>query len=212
MRIGPADGPPILFLPPLFEEMNRTRALLASVMRRLAERGHGCWLPDLPGSGESERALETCGWEDWRSAARDAGEHVHRAGGRAPAVAALRGGALLDDAVAAPCHWRFAPAEGASFARDMIRASMLKADEIKGPQVNLAGYRFSEALLTALNGARPGTVERLRIVRLASDRNEADAKLEGPALWRRSEPSNSPELTALIASDITEWCAQCGVS
>lgn len=29
MRIGPPDAAPILFLPPLFEEMNRTRALIA---------------------------------------------------------------------------------------------------------------------------------------------------------------------------------------
>ena len=57
MRIGRADAPAILFVPPLFEEMNRTRALIAAVMRRLAKRGHGCWLLDLGGTGESERDL-----------------------------------------------------------------------------------------------------------------------------------------------------------
>ena len=57
MRIGAADAPPILFVPPLFEEMNRTRALIAAIMRALAARGYGCWLPDLPGTGESLRAL-----------------------------------------------------------------------------------------------------------------------------------------------------------
>ena len=57
MRIGAAEAPPILFVAPLFEEMNRTRALIVATMRRLAERGFGCWLPDLPGTGESERAL-----------------------------------------------------------------------------------------------------------------------------------------------------------
>ena len=39
MRVGP-DRPFILILPPLFEEMNRTRALIAGVMRSLAELGH----------------------------------------------------------------------------------------------------------------------------------------------------------------------------
>ncbi len=51
------DAPAILFVPPLFEEMNRTRALIVAVMRRLAKRGHGCWLLDLGGTGESERDL-----------------------------------------------------------------------------------------------------------------------------------------------------------
>ncbi len=41
MRIGREDAPAILIVPPLFEEMNRTRALIAAVMRRLARRGHG---------------------------------------------------------------------------------------------------------------------------------------------------------------------------
>jgi pimeloyl-ACP methyl ester carboxylesterase len=66
MRVGPEDGPAVLFVPPLFEEMNRTRALLAAVMRELANKGFCCTLPDLPGTGESERALQTCGWADWR--------------------------------------------------------------------------------------------------------------------------------------------------
>ena len=36
MRVGRVEGPPVLFLPPLLEEMNRTRAFLAGLMRRLA--------------------------------------------------------------------------------------------------------------------------------------------------------------------------------
>ncbi len=212
MRIGPATGTPILFLPPLFEEMNRTRAFLVAIMRALAARSHGCWLPDLPGTGESETPLEALSWDAWRRAAGDAGEQVASAAGRVPVVAAVRGGALLDDGVEGRCHWRFAPAEGASLARDMIRASMLKADEMKGPLVDLSGYRMGQPMLADLNAARLGSVDPLRVVRLASDRNDADSRLEGPALWRRSEPANSPELAALIASDIEEWCERCAAS
>ena len=51
MRIGRSEAPPILFVPPLFEEMNRTRALIAAMMRALSADGFGCWLPDLPGTG-----------------------------------------------------------------------------------------------------------------------------------------------------------------
>src|SRR5687767_1953312 len=97
MRIG--DGPALLFLPPLFEEMNRTRALLAATMRALAARGFGCWLPDLPGTGESERALEAVSWTDWREAAAEA----FKAAGAVASVG-LRGGTLLDDP--APARWR----------------------------------------------------------------------------------------------------------
>ena len=212
MRIGPVDASPILFLPPLFEEMNRTRAFLAAIMRALAVEGYGCWLPDLPGTGESEQALEACSWDGWRDAVRNAGDYVAGVAGRAPLVAAVRGGALLDDAVSAAHRWRFAPAEGASLARDMIRASLIKTDEMKGPEVDLAGYRMSEALLANLSAAKLAPAPLVRTVRLQSDRNEADSKVEGPALWRRSEPGNSPELAQLIASDITDWAARCAAS
>ena len=127
-------------------------------------------------------------------------------------MTSFRGGTLLDDVVNARCYWRFAPVEGASLARDMIRSSMIKADEMKGPQVDLAGYRLNEGLLSDLSAAKPASVEHIRTVRLQSDRNEADAKVEGPALWRRSEPANSPELAALTASDITEWVERCAAS
>ena len=212
MRIGPAEGVPILFLPPLFEEMNRTRAFIATIMRELARRGYGCWLPDLPGTGESSLALEACSWSDWRTAVRDAAEHVSRVAGRTAALASVRGGALLDEAAEAGCRWRFAPVEGASLARDMVRASMLKPEQMQGPFVDLAGYRLSERLLAALTDAKLQTVGRVRTVRLHSDRNEADGKLEGTALWRRSEPANAPELAALSTSDIEDWVARCAAS
>ena len=153
MRIGPSNGAPILFLPPLFEELNRTRAFIASVMRALARQGFGCWLPDLPGTGESEAELESCSWSEWRDAARDAGQHVSGSAGTIPITASIRGAVLLDDAVEASCRWRFAPVDGAAVARDMIRASMIKAEQVKGPHVDLAGYVLAETLLTKVSAA-----------------------------------------------------------
>jgi pimeloyl-ACP methyl ester carboxylesterase len=211
MRIGEASAPAVLLLPPLFEEMNRTRAFIASVMRALAEGGFGCWLPDLPGTGESGAALEACDWARWRDAARDAGEHIGAVNGSRMITASFRGGALLDDAVVAAARWRFAPAEGASLARDLIRSARLAPEELQGPIVELAGYRISDALLSDLRDAALGLPDRLRTVRLESDRGEADHKLSAPALWRRSEPANSVETAELIASDIGMWCAQCGI-
>jgi alpha-beta hydrolase superfamily lysophospholipase len=212
MRIGTASSPPVLLLPPLFEEMNRTRAFLASIMRALAARGFGCWLPDLPGTGESETALETCTWDDWRNAALRASEHVASTSGKPLVTATFRGGALLDDALpAATARWRFAPAEGTSLARDLIRSSMLAPGAAEGAIVELAGYRISNTFLADLRGAQLVQPERLRTLRLESDRGEADLKLAAPALWRRSEPANSLEAAELIASDIKMWADQCGI-
>ncbi len=212
MRIGPLEARPILVVPPLLEEMNRTRAFLATLMRLLARRGFGCWLPDLPGTGESERALEGCGWHEWRQAVTDASRFVAEKARQKPLFASIRGGGLLDGAAGNALIWRFAPVEGNSLARDLVRASMLKPEELKSARVELAGYRLTDTLFAALHEAKPMEAERLRTVRLASDRAEADLKVEGPALWRRSEPANSPELAELLAADIARWSDQCGAS
>ena len=52
----------------------------------------------------------------------------------------------------------------------------------------------------------------LRLARLATDAQPADVKMEGPALWRRSEPGNSAELADAIAADIKKWSLTCGGS
>ena len=204
MRIGAADGAPILFVPPLFEEMNRTRALLAATMRALAARGHGCWLPDLAGTGESETDLDTVHWDAWRHDVMSAARAVERESGRTPLVASLRGGSLIDDAAAAIGWWRLAPVPGASLARDMVRAGLAG--------VEWAGYAPSAELRGRLEDARPIDQAPLRSVRLASDAGAADVRLPGPALWRRSEPGNSAELAEAAAADIAAWYATCAAS
>jgi pimeloyl-ACP methyl ester carboxylesterase len=195
MRIGDPADPLLLFLPPLFEEMNRTRAFLAAAMRRVAAAGYCCRLPDLPGTGESERPLEEIGWQDWLDAARSAADG-------AKAVIGVRGGCLLDAGLA-PCAWRFAPVEGASLVRDLQRAGLVA-------EGGGAGYAPAGDLLESLGAASPSG--KARVVRLASDRGEADLKVEGPPLWRRSEPQNSFELVDAIASDIVQWIGACAAS
>src|SRR5688572_16063195 len=98
--------------------MNRTRALLASVMRALADDGFGCWLPDLPGTGASARALEAAAVGGGPEAAAAAAEAVSPV-----CTVSLRGGALLDGP--AGRRWRLAPATGASLARDLARAGLM---------------------------------------------------------------------------------------
>ncbi len=204
MRIGAPDAPPILFVAPLFEEMNRTRALIAATMRMLAIRGFGCWLPDLAGTGESETKLEEASWDGWRHDVMAAADHVRTRSGHAPLVVSLRGGALIDDGAVAIAWWRFAPVDGASLSRDMVRAGLAG--------VEWAGYAPSPDIRGQLQDAKPFAQEPLRVARLESDAGAADIKLAGPALWRRSEPGIAPALANAMAADIASWHAQCAVS
>lgn len=205
MRIGDPRTPPVMFVPPLFEELNRTRALIAGIMRHLAADGHGCWLPDLGGTSESRTALEDICWEDWRRDVAAAADHVASASGKVPLIASIRGGALLDDGAAADCRWRFAPAAGTSLARDMDRASVAGG-------ADWAGYPASPDLREALAAAAIADASPLRTIRLATDPGEADRKCEGPALWRRSEPGHAPDLARLLAKDIADWRRSCAAS
>lgn len=205
LRVGDPRGAPVLFVPPLFEELNRTRALIVAVMRRLADRGHGCWLPDLGGTSESPRPLEQVEWDDWRADIAAAAGHVAQAAGQPPLVASVRGGCLIDHDAVAHCRWRFAPVDGGSLMRDLDRASLAGG-------APWAGYPASAVLRGALGAARAEPVAMLRTLRLATDAGEADRKVAGPALWRRSEPGNSAELAEALAGDIAEWRRSCAAS
>lgn len=204
LRVGAAEAPPVLFVAPLFEEMNRTRALLVAAMRALAGRGFGCWLPDLGGTGESEVALVAMTWTGWRHDVSSAAAHVRSRSGAPPLVASLRGGCLIDDGAAAIGWWRLAPVDGASLVRDMVRSGLAG--------VEWAGYDATPDIRGRLEDARPFAQEPLRTVRLESDRADADGKLAGPALWRRSEPGTSAGLAEAMAADIAAWHATCAAS
>jgi pimeloyl-ACP methyl ester carboxylesterase len=193
MRIGPAGRPALLFLSPMFEEMNRTRALLAATMRGLAARGWTCLLPDLPGTGESPRRLEDCSWDNWIGAVRAVAAATNLA-----AVASLRGGALLDHEAGVRRAWRLSPVDGVALLRDLERAGRVSNG-------GTAGYAPSRALAGPMSQAVPGARAGVRTIRLASDPGEAALKLDSPPIWRRAEPQSSPELAALMASDIDAW-------
>jgi hypothetical protein len=88
------SGPPaprefaVLIVPPLFDEMNRARAMLVAVMRDLAVAGIATILPDLPGCGESVQDFAAQSLNAWRAAMAAAARHFG-----ASHVLALRGGA-----------------------------------------------------------------------------------------------------------------------
>lgn len=206
LRFGPADGPTLLFAPALFEEANRTRTAMIDVGRRLAADGFGVALPDLPGTGESLAPTVEARLTSWRRAFAACAETlpspVH--------LVAWRGGALVATEAAVASRWCLAPLSGAAVTRDLHRiraASGLAA--AAGDASEYGGNLLHRALLDELDAAEPVTAPPLRVVRLASDPRPADAKLDGVALWRRTEPATDARLQAAIASDIAAWVRTC---
>ena len=177
-----------LVVPPFFDEMNRCRRLIATVMRGLADRGIGSRLPDLPGTGEAPGEPS---FAAWRQAI------VERP---ATFTIAFRGGALIDDALEAP-HWRFSPVDGAALTRDLRRAQHLAGGE------TFAGWMLPPPLLTTLDAAVP--TGSARVLRLESDRTPADRHVAGTPLWRRAEPGDDPGLAMILVDDILSWSRTC---
>lgn len=217
-RLSPA-GPPratILFVPPLFEEANRTRRTLVLAMRALAAQGFAALLPDLPGQNESLVPLMEADLERWLSALAEVARDVD-----GPLiVASLRGGCLIDHDAAADAWWRLAPASGASLLRTLLRARVSAdreagiASSIEGLQkaaaseaLLLAGNRLSPAMIAQLGDAEVQAVAPLRTVTPGS----GEGQIAGAPLWLRAEPGEDAAMARAIADDIALWSRSCGV-
>jgi hypothetical protein len=204
MALGPADGPQLVIVQPLFEEMNRCRTMLVAVARHLADQGVGCWLPDLPGTGESPRALADVDWEEWPVAIADAARLAGN--GTPPYLAALRGGALIDHQAEIAGRWHCAPVGGDALMRDLERARDFAGSP--GDLDEHAGYVIVPAMADALRQAQPAAAPK-RLVRLESDPLPADLKIDAPPPWRLAEPDPAWLLAAAIAGDLATWLAAC---
>lgn len=55
----------VVYVPPLAEEMNRCRALVAEQARSFARAGYACTLVDFVGTGDSDGELAKVGLDDW---------------------------------------------------------------------------------------------------------------------------------------------------
>lgn len=192
----------LLIVPPLFEEMNRTRRMLIETQRELDALGVDSMLPDLPGCNESPQAFSAQSLGSWRAAMTAAASHFS-----ATHVLAVRGGTLVF-----PTRlpgWVLEPVKGASILRQLLRARVLAAKEAGREEssadlleqgrehgLELAGYRLSAALVAGLDAAVPED-EGQRVVR--------QSELGGSALWLRSEPgedrAQSSALARIIAAE-----------
>ena len=219
LRITPTGTPraTILFVPPLFEEANRTRRTLVLAMRALAADGFATLLPDLPGQNESLVPLEQVDLASWQNALADTAATID-----GPLIiASLRGGALIDHQAKAVAWWRLAPVGGASLLRTLMRARVaadreagvtssldsLQAEAATAPLL-LAGNKLSPAMIAQLGAAEIQPVAPLRTVALGSG---ADA-IAGTPLWLRAEPGEDSAMAEAIAADIAAWSTTCGIS
>ncbi|MDG2532331.1 hypothetical protein P6144_01620 [Sphingomonas sp. HITSZ_GF] len=197
LRFGPATGPVVVAALPLFEEANRTRAFVVTILRHLAERGIVGVLPDLPGQGESLVPTAEIRLANLRAAYAAAA----RAAGAPAFGLALRSGALLDGGAVLAGRWHFAPQSGPELLRELGRIRQAGGAE------DFGGNLLSADFLTELDNA---AVEPGYTVRVDRDPKDADFRVDAAPLWRRAEPDNDAALAALLADDIAAWMRTCG--
>ena len=195
LRFGPDHGPVVVAALPLFEEANRTRAFVVTILRLLAERGIAGALPDLPGQGDSLIPTEHATLSDLRAGFAAACATFDTA-----YAIGIRSGALLDTEAALAGRWHLVPTIGAELTRELARMRGLYDGD------NYAGNQLPHAFRVALEGA---TLTAARTVRFEGDARPADLRLRGAPLWRRTEPDNDPALAAALADDIAAWVRAC---
>ena len=165
-------GDVVVMLPPLFEELNKSRRMYALQARSFASRGIIAILPDLYGIGDSEGDISTASLQIWHqdlgSVMQWVGESVkpHRIH-----VFGLRAAALffemIDTTVSPVANWvLWSPIErGSRLVRDLFRQALivarnrgdgsitskaLKERVAAQGYIEISGYRLSADLLVQL--------------------------------------------------------------
>jgi hypothetical protein len=205
LRFGPDAGPIVIAALPLFEEANRTRQFLVTILRGLADHGIGSALPDLPGTGESTVVTNEARLRDQRTAYTELAQQL----GRDAYGMSIRSGALFDTDATLAGRWQLSAQTGEDLLRELDRARMASRSA-RASDTDYAGNTLSREMLADLRDAtRYAGDGRLRGVRLESDPRDADVKYAASPLWRRSEPDNDTALAQILADDISHWIASC---
>lgn len=188
----------LLIVPALFDEGNRLRRLTVEVMRRMDATGIDCFLPDLPGCNESMQLLELQDTADWIDAMLSAARCFG-----ATHVLGIRGGCLFTPSGLATFH--YAPVEGDTVLRQMLRARVLAsreagreerrdalADLARGEGIDLGGYSISAGLFAQLETLKPN--QHARVI--------SQDDIGGSGLWLRAEPGDSRKQADALAASL----------
>jgi len=202
----PASDPvgTLLFLPPLAEEMNKSRRMVALAADAFASAGWAVLQIDLFGCGDSDGDFGEAGWADWLDDVDAGWSWLTRQFGLVPWLWTLRAGSLVAaDWIKRSGHgpnvlmWQ--PVTNgqqhlAQFMRLKVASEMLVESDAKnvmsqmrealkaGQSVEIAGYLLSPALASGFDGAKlafePGYGARCVLIEVASaGRNEASPAL-----------------------------------
>lgn len=226
---GELQRAPVLLLPPLHEEMNRSRVQLRRIGDHLRSQGHSVLLGDLSGTGDSDGEFGETSLSRWRADVAALCGHLQSSQGHMPVVVAVRGGALL---IPRDCtHWiacfplhhgrkqmqqwlRQRLYAGQFQGEDISREGLLAAWRSEG--IEVAGYALSPALLAELDTAglplparagHRGHVIEWQQAQPSPAFGEAAASgslhwrsLQGPAFWQTPDTTVIDDLPEAIAA------------
>lgn len=202
---------PVLLLPPLLEELNKSRRQLNEMARALHASGRGVLLVDWTGTGDSGAELADVAWSHWQADVAQARAFLAEQYRATPILCALRGGALLlpehpdcEWWLCAPLldgqqqltQWLRLKLMAARMAGDTLTSEQLLA-QIAAGGVEIAGYWLA-----------PGLVEPMRAVRVAEAFLQHHAPRHLIELSSSSTPS--PALQPLLGSARVSWQAVVG--
>ncbi len=161
---GAPTRAPVLLLPPLLEEMNRTRRQLHDLAEALSARGLPVLLLDLTATGDSGGELSGVSWSVWQDDIDRARRWLAERHARPPLLCAFRGGALLlsghqdcPQLAVAPIttgaqqlqQWLRLKKMAARMAGETLTDATLQA-ELERTGVEVAGYWLAPAFATSL--------------------------------------------------------------
>lgn len=196
----------VLLIPPLFEEMNKSRRFFSLLARRLVGLGYTVTIADLPGSGDSEGQLSALDWQDWLDSLEAVFHHLSAEGepGRTHLLTCRASSLLI-------CQWLHQRQHSIAslvmvdpclngrtylgqFIRIRVMASRFAGIEesqatilgriADGEPVEIAGYALNQSFvdgLTALGltDLLPENVDMARVFRLDT---QPDAKIPSPLI------------------------------
>ena len=197
LRRGPENGRTVIFVQPLFEELNRCRRLFRDIGAALETRGIASALPDLPATGDHEELGPFS-----LGAAREALKAFAAREETAPLLLSVRSGVLL--APKGSHHVSIAPIRGGErILAELIRGHAIGERERtgkafartdaedawrKGETVTLTGYPITPQSFGDLSAAKP------------ADHRQLD--YGGPPVWRQADPVATADAAAHVAKQI----------
>lgn len=163
----------VLHVPALFEEMNKSRRMVALQSRALAAHGWAVLQIDLFGCGDSGGSIENATWQDWLNDVELGARWLVAAAPGPLWLWGLRGGALLASQAAARCSERcnlllWQPVmQGRQLLQQMLRLRVAhdmlggvvgaddpRADWTHGRSVMLGGYAIGGPLAAGIEATQ----------------------------------------------------------